>query len=311
MIIGTFNLDGTSPEPVDISTKGRFFEVEACIVRHPRRYPTYKVDGNTYEAFQVTLKDGGKDGFSNLGDALEALVRSYYPNSVADGSSVTPILVSANNIKGTESEPNLGRIALSVGVGLAVAMAYLMIRHGISRAFVAAISSFAASFLAVAFFVITRIPVTPVVALGAVGTAVIALLINLIVMQKAKEVQKDLGHDKTRTLVEIKADSLMKATSQNAYEFLVLATIIAWAALAYLLIGPVSFNAIYCSLIVGILVSVVLTLTLYAFFANLLMKGLSKIHIKMPQRKKKVGQLSEKRSKSAEPTEATFIGIND
>ena len=41
------------------------------------------------------------------------------------------------------------------------------------------------------------------------------------------------------------------------------------------------------------------------------MKGLSKIHIKMPQRKKKVGQLSEKRSKSAEPTEATFIGIND
>ena len=220
-------------------------------------------------------------------------------------------MVSANNIKGTESEPNLGRIALSVGVGLAVAMAYLMIRHGISRAFVAAISSFAASFLAVAFFVITRIPVPPVVALGAVGTAVIALLINLIVMQKAKEVQKDLGHDKTRTLVEIKADSLMKATSQNAYEFLVLATIIAWAALAYLLIGPVSFNAIYCSLIVGILVSVVLTLTLYAFFANLLMKGLSKIHIKMPQRKKKVGQLSEKRSKSAEPTEATFIGIND
>lgn len=274
-------------------------------------YPTYKVDGNTYEAFQVTLKDGGKDGFSNLGDALEALVRSYYPNSVADGSSVTPILVSANNIKGTESEPNLGRIALSVGVGLAVAMAYLMIRHGISRAFVAAISAFAASFLAVAFFVITRIPVTPVVALGAVGTAVIALLINLIVMQKAKEVQKDLGHDKTRTLVEIKADSLMKATSQNAYEFLLLALIIAWAALAYLLIGPVSFNAIYCSLIVGILVSVVLTLTLYAFFANLLMKGLSKIHIKMPQRKKKVGQLSEKRSKSAEPTEATFIGIND
>lgn len=63
MIIGTFNLDGTSPEPVDISTKGRFFEVEACIVRHPRRYPTYKVDYcslafcETFEAAEIVMKD--------------------------------------------------------------------------------------------------------------------------------------------------------------------------------------------------------------------------------------------------------------
>ena len=274
-------------------------------------YPTYKVNDNTLEAFQVTLKDGGSDGFSNLGDALEGLVRSYYPNSVADGSSVTPILVSANNIQKIESQPKLGAIALSVGVGLAVAMAYLMIRHGISRAIIAAISAFASSFLAVAFFVITRIPVTPVVALGAVGTAVIALLINLIVMEKAKEVQKDLGHDKTRTLLEVKADSLSKAVSMSASEYLLLALLVAWVGLAYYGIGPVAFNSVYLSVIFGTIVALAFSMTLYPFFANLLMNGLSKIHIKMPQRKKKVGQLSEKRSKSAEPTEATFIGIND
>ena len=56
MIIGTFNLDGTSPEPVDISTKGRFFEVEACIVRHPRRYPTYKVEMIKTERITIVLR---------------------------------------------------------------------------------------------------------------------------------------------------------------------------------------------------------------------------------------------------------------
>ena len=63
MIIGTFYLDGTTPEPVDISTKGRFFEVEACIVRHPRRYPTYKVDYcslafcETFEVAEKVMKE--------------------------------------------------------------------------------------------------------------------------------------------------------------------------------------------------------------------------------------------------------------
>jgi hypothetical protein len=42
-----------------------------------------------------------------------------------------------------------------------------------------------------------------------------------------------------------------------------------------------------------------------------LKKKLSKIHIRLPKRKKRVGELQQKRNRSAEPEEATIIGIND
>ena len=44
MIIGCYNDDGTPIEQVNLSEKGRVYELEVCIVRHPRRYPEYKVD---------------------------------------------------------------------------------------------------------------------------------------------------------------------------------------------------------------------------------------------------------------------------
>lgn len=44
MIIGCYNDDGTPIEQVDLSEKGRAYELEVCIVKHPRRYPEYKVD---------------------------------------------------------------------------------------------------------------------------------------------------------------------------------------------------------------------------------------------------------------------------
>ena len=44
MIIGCYNDDGTPIEQVDLSERGRVYELEVCIVKHPRRYPEYKVD---------------------------------------------------------------------------------------------------------------------------------------------------------------------------------------------------------------------------------------------------------------------------
>ncbi|MBP5091313.1 MAG: hypothetical protein J6328_01985 [Bacilli bacterium] len=277
------------------------------------KLPTFIDADETFkdEVFVVTDQNGVKDSFNQIGDALEHLVRSYYPNSNTDGSSNTPIIVSVNNIQKAESSPYLGDIALSVGVGLAVAMLYLMIRHGISRAVVASALTFVTSFLSIAFFVITRMPVSPSVAIGAIGTAVISMLIALVSMQKAKETAKDAGRDKTRTALEIKTDALLSAVSENAIEYMLLALLIGWLGFAYFFFGPAEFNMIYLALIVGTVFATLTAMSLFPTLANLLTVALSKIHIKLPQRKKKVGQLSEKRSKGSEPTEATFIGIND
>lgn len=43
MIIGCFNEDGSPAEKVDLGDKRHYFELEVCLVRHPRRYPEYKV----------------------------------------------------------------------------------------------------------------------------------------------------------------------------------------------------------------------------------------------------------------------------
>ena len=63
MIIGHFYEDGTYPEPVDLSNKRRYFELEVCMVRHPRRYPKYRVDYasiafcDTFEAAEALMKE--------------------------------------------------------------------------------------------------------------------------------------------------------------------------------------------------------------------------------------------------------------
>ena len=44
MIIGCYNEDGKLVEKVDLASKGRMFELEVCIVKHPRRYPEYTVE---------------------------------------------------------------------------------------------------------------------------------------------------------------------------------------------------------------------------------------------------------------------------
>ena len=44
MIIGRYYADGSPVEEVNLRDKGRMFELEVCVIKHPRRYPRYNVD---------------------------------------------------------------------------------------------------------------------------------------------------------------------------------------------------------------------------------------------------------------------------
>ena len=44
MIIGRYYADGSPMEEDNLHDKGRMFELEVCIIIHPRRYPEYNVD---------------------------------------------------------------------------------------------------------------------------------------------------------------------------------------------------------------------------------------------------------------------------
>jgi hypothetical protein len=77
-------------------------------------------------------------------------------------------------------------------------------------------------------------------------------------------------------------------------------------------LDPAAFASPYLNLIIGIAYGTVLSLALLTPLSLLIAKLLSKIHFKLPtHHKKNPSGLQMKKSNSAEPEEAVFIGIND
>ncbi len=274
--------------------------------------PVYIDADQIYSSDVFTVKNidaNTESSFTNINDALQDLVLTYLTSSDPE-SSTSPVVVSAKNIAHAESQPYFWRIALAAGVGLATALVYLMLRFGISRGLFATLIAAASSYIALAFFVFTRIPVQPVVAVASVGVALIALLILLFPLNKEKEIVKD-AKEKERAEENFRELTIDKAIPQSAHELFLFSLLLAYLALCYFGFGPTAFNSIYLNAILGILFAVCFSLTLLAPTSSFLKKKLSKIHIHLPQRKKRVGELQQKKSRSAEPEEATIIGIND
>lgn len=64
MIIGSYHADGSPVERINRKAKGSYFELEVCLVKHPRRYPKYEV------------AHGGL-AFCNSREAAEAIMKEF------------------------------------------------------------------------------------------------------------------------------------------------------------------------------------------------------------------------------------------
>ena len=70
MIIGCYYGDGSPVEEVNLHDKGRAFELEACVVKHPRRYPEYNVG---YESLTFcATKEGAEKMMNEMQDMITA-----------------------------------------------------------------------------------------------------------------------------------------------------------------------------------------------------------------------------------------------
>ncbi|OPZ34094.1 MAG: bifunctional preprotein translocase subunit SecD/SecF [Tenericutes bacterium ADurb.BinA155] len=261
------------------------------------------------ETYPLTVTDASDHSktvsFENFDDAFTYAVVDYY------ATNAETVQVSVKNVVPSEGVPYLSSLSLGVGVGLAVTCLYLMIRYRISRGFTASLLAMVAGYGSVAFFVFTRISVTPIVALGSVGTVIFTLLAMLFILQKEKEIYRD-SREKDKANLAFRSECLKLANSRASGELILFALVAAYLAIDYFGFGPAAYASPYLNLIIGIAYGTVLSLALLTPISLLIAKLLSKIHFSLPHHKKKnPNGLQMKKNNSAEPEEAVFIGIND
>ncbi|MCQ2742140.1 MAG: hypothetical protein MJ239_02430 [Bacilli bacterium] len=259
--------------------------------------------------------------FNTYNPADGALIATYEGYTLADGFDrffedvfavnfdTDHLVVTPRNVINDVTTPDLGPIMLGNGIAIAVCFVYMALRYRPSRALAAAIAACAATYGSVAFFAFTRIATMPVVAVGSVGVAFFALIASIFVFGKEKEVIKD-SREKDKRALAFRSESLKSASSRSAGELIVFTLIMAYLAIDFFGFGASSYSTIYLAMLIGIALATVMVLGIVPSMSIRFATWLSKVHFKMPKRKKKVGQLQAQK-KSSEPEEATFIGIND
>ncbi len=232
----------------------------------------------------------------------------YLTDVFAPGTSSDNLLVSFATVSPELGQPYVDKIALAVGVALSVTLVYFALRFRPSRAIASTLGGAVVSYSVMAFFVFTRIAVTPLVSLSVLSACLFTMLLALFVLNKEKEIYKD-SREKEKNNLAFRSDCLNKAVSRSASSFFMLLMIASYGGIAFFGFGPRSFMMIYLGLIMGILFLGAYNLGLLSPISIFFAKIFSKIKIKPAKRKTKKGNALKK--KSNEPEEAIFIGIND
>lgn len=221
------------------------------------------------------------------------------------------VTVSFANVNAGQETPYIGDVCLGFGVGLAVLLAYFLLRYRPSRGIATILATASASFIALSFFVYTRIAVLPVLSLGLSIGALTMLLGALFLLNREKELHKE-DHTPERDSWESRNANLENATSYEAGNYLTFTLLSLYLALAGFGFGPVAYCYPYLLAIILTVVGAALVLITLSPIAGRFGKWFSHIHFRAPKRKKKeTGGHLMKKKRGAEPEEAVFIGIND
>ena len=282
-------------------------------IRLDEYFPLLEENGAdaTYEVYFAEGKDAegnlvwGAAQNLSLNDAVSTYIASEL---VAEESFYS---VSFATIIPTVSQPDIGVFSLGLGLGIVVAGLYLILRYRPSRGLAAIVVSSATAYISLSFFVFTRMSVTPLVALGSLGSALIVYLLFLFLGHSEKEIASS-NHDKSLSSIEIRRDAANKSASRQAGSIFLIALSLAYVALIFFAFGPTSFAYPYLNFLLGIFFALALLLCVYPLLEMGLASLFAKTRIKPVAKKKKKkvgGQLLKK--KGNEPEEAIFIGIND
>lgn len=258
---------------------------------------TFTFNGASYTSLSEALKD-----------AAEYVVDSYLPEpGSADSTEQTGILTTVENVQGQVGQPSMGSLWLGMGVGVLLSTVYMILRYKLSRGIATGVLSIGSGAIVIGLFVLCRIPVTPLVSLGAIATTVMVFLLSLFILPKEKELHRD-SREKDKDTLAFKSLCLTTANRQMAGEAVIFSFLGAFTGIWYMGLGPSSWMMIFVGCLVGLVVAIIFALNLLTPLSILLAKLLSKINISFKPRKKEAANNGRR---SAEPEEAIFIGIND
>lgn len=246
---------------------------------------------------------------SMSGVTLDAAVGEY-------ASNFEGLIANALKVSIAVGTPSLATVYLGLGVGILVAMVYLMLRYRLSRGLAAGLGMMGGSIIVVGAFVLSRLAVTPLVSLGAIATSVIAAFLAIFLLSKEPELVKE-SREHEKNTPEFRRACLIRGNGECAGDLLTFALLASAVMLSFLAIGPSSYRLIFVGAIFGTALASIYALTLITplslFFSKLFIKVRDSVRA---SRKKGAGSKGNNsgdalRKKGGEPEEAIFIGIND
>ena len=240
---------------------------------------------------------------------------NYVSNLINNAISTHSLLesVSSVSLKTVEvkviGQPDALRIALSALAGLGACSLYILLRYRLSRGIIATLLAAATGTISIGLLSLIHLPVIGGYTVVIAPLAILySLSLSILFMNKERElILEDKSKDNSpenRKAIAIRAVSL-------SYVSVTIAAVIAtFIAINFFGFGPNSTALAFIALVITMLITVVVNPIVIAPLSSWLYGLFSKISIKKPSTKKKKAK-SHKVTKSAEPEEAIFIGIND
>ena len=241
----------------------------------------------------------------NFNDLLEEVVTLVYEDDQVTMVGFYPAETLTN-------QPTVMDITLGTLIAISLVTLYLLIRYGIAKALTTTMISAAIGLLTLGLFVATRIPSPSTITLSMVVIAYVAMVTSLAIFIRAKDLQNN-PKDRPASLDEFTL-SLKKASSQLAAPIFLTVLALVYPGLTYLALGPGALQGLFAAILLGsAMVALFITAIIPAVFKSIyrLFSGLNQsLSFEwLPKRKQKLQ--AEQTTRSTEPQEATYIGIND
>ncbi|MGA0875881.1 MAG: hypothetical protein ACO3QN_02690, partial [Bacilli bacterium] len=241
----------------------------------------------------------------NFNDLLEEVITLVYEDDQVTVVGFYPTVALTN-------QPTVLSITLGALLAIVVVGVYLMIRQGLAKALATMVISSAIALFTLGLFIVSRIPSPATLALSVLTISYLSMLAVISIIHRAKGLQSAIV-DRPVTLDDFTL-SLKKASSQIAGPIFLTVLALVYPGLTFLALGPGALQGVFASILLGsALIALFTTAIIPAVFKPLyrVTKGLTQslTFDWLPRRKAK--EKVETTTRSAEPQEATYIGIND
>ena len=261
-------------------------------------------DASKYNGFYYA--DEAKTNKVYSTDGLEALVQ----DRLSEFDTDVRVSMKMNTIA-SAYQPVFMPIVWSTLAGIAVVGAYLLLRYRLSRGIVAILAPIATSTIVAGLFALTRLPVTSYAALAIPFTAIITLILSIIFMNRERElILEDKAHDRS---FDNRNAIMEKSTSYAFYPMLIVIALAVYLCINFFGFGAPSNSWMFLIAAIACVVALCVVTVLFGPLSMVFYKLFSginteKFKIKKPKKKAKK---TVTKTKSAEPEEYIFIGIND